>query len=116
MLEDFVKTSHGAYELSVVTRSNIRAQKAEVIRTIAAWAWEAKQPPGKACICCDAEFTADIKPTAFLVLTPFIPSTKAAVVSGLCKHCYSTGNLKTKALLSWRKVLPNLSEIEGGRA
>jgi hypothetical protein len=116
---DFIEASHGSYEMAVVTRSNVRAQSPTVITAIASWAKEAKRPPGKLCISCDTEFTVKgAKPAALLVLTPFIPSDApaTAVVSGMCKTCYSTGDLKVKALLSWRKILPDLREIDGGRA
>jgi hypothetical protein len=120
-LIEFLETSDGPFELSVVTRKNFRAQNATTMLTIAEWMHQAKQPPGKLCICCDEQFAGftakGIKPTAFLVLSPFVPTKPVKVlVSGLCQPCFATGNLKTKALLSWRKVIPDLSEIEGGRA
>jgi hypothetical protein len=116
-LADFLETSCGTYEISVVTRKNIRAQNPKVIRTIADWAWQAKQPPGKLCMCCESEFYAKggVQPHAFSVLEPFIPSTKV-VVSGMCKSCFLSGDLRVKLVLAWRKVLPDFSEIEGGRA
>jgi hypothetical protein len=114
--DDFIEASHGSYEMAVVTRSNVRSQSPTVI---ASWAKEAKRPPGKLCISCNTEFAAKgLKPAALLALTPFVPSDApaTAVVSGMYKTCYSTGDLKVKALLSWRKILPDLREIDGGRA
>jgi hypothetical protein len=112
---DFLKTSHGTYQMAVVTRENVRTQDSTVITAVACWAKEAKKPPGKRRVCCDADFVKGAKPAALLVLTPFIPMT-AAVISGLCARCHATGDIRVKALLAWRTILPDLTEVEGGRA
>jgi hypothetical protein len=105
---DFLKTSRGDYRMAIVTRGNMRAQSQAVIATIACWAKE----PGRHCACCDAKFTGKrAKPAAILVLTPLFASI-TPVVCGVCGDCHSTGDIRVKALLSWRKV----REIEGGRA
>jgi hypothetical protein len=38
------------------------------------------------------------------------------IVSGLCRTCFASEDLKSNVLRVWRTVLPDLREIEGGRA
>jgi hypothetical protein len=121
---EFVNTSRGTLEISVIGPLNLLAQDQRVIRAIESWRRNANhKSPGNRplCLCCDTEFAGSaakgIIPVAFAEAksSAFVPS-ESLVVSGLCEPCFASDDLRARMLRSWRDVLPDLREIEGGRA
>jgi hypothetical protein len=69
------------------------------------------------CIDCDTEFKRIVEPPAgFALMFPFSKNDRA-IASGICRRCWNSDKgLLDMAIRSWRKIMPGLRRIEGGRA
>jgi hypothetical protein len=120
---DFLEASCGTFHLSVVGPLHILALSQSSIRAIEVWMRNAdRKRPGKRplCLCCNTELAGSsakgVMPAAFAVAEPFAAKSATVVISGLCKSCFFSGDMKERVIAVWRTVLPDLREIEGGRA
>jgi hypothetical protein len=123
LFSEFLNISAGAFHLSVVGPLNIPALDPSVIWAIESWLRHAdRNRAGQRplCLCCNTEFSGTrakgVLPAGFAVAEPFAAQRSAMVLSGICDACFHSDDLRENVLRAWRRVLPDLQVMTGGRA
>jgi hypothetical protein len=104
-LPDSNEVGTDSYEISIIVVTSTQRMR----KAVRVWMWQAHPVP--CCLLCGAVFDKGRKPEALALAKPLPP--RAAVVKGICKGCAATGNVKTRALLAFKKS-PHV--IDGRRA